>query len=254
MAAVVRGAVAAGHAETARAATIMLESGGNAFDAALAAMCAACAAEPVLTSMGGGGFLLARPADGQPILYDFFAQTPKSRRPTSEIDFRSIHADFGTAQQEFHIGLGAMATPGVVRGLFAVHRDLGRMPLARIVEPTILLARNGVKVNALQASTFQVVRHSYLASAPARRVYESRRAPGEMLQAGEVCHNGDFADLLDNLVRDGEDLFYLGEPARSVAADCAQHGGHLGRSDFEDYQVYRREPLRDRSRRHDPLY
>ena len=80
-----KGVVAAGHRETALAAAVILEEGGNAFDAALAGMLAACIAEPVLCSLGGGGFLLAhapgRPGanGGGPVVYDFFVQTPKER-------------------------------------------------------------------------------------------------------------------------------------------------------------------------------
>ena len=112
--ALIHGAVAAGHEETAEAAALMLREGGNAFDAALAALCCACVAEPVLASLGGGGFLLARPVDGEPLLYDFFVQTPRRKRPLDQVEFRPIVADFGAAQQEFHIGLGAAATPGAV--------------------------------------------------------------------------------------------------------------------------------------------
>ena len=75
-----KGIVAAGHPETTRTAAIILEEGGNAFDAVLAAIFAASVVEPVLSSLGGGGFLLARPGEkadvgGEAVLYDFFAQT-----------------------------------------------------------------------------------------------------------------------------------------------------------------------------------
>ena len=80
-----RGAVAAGHPATAAAAQEILAEGGNAFDAVLAAVCAACAVEPILCSLGGGGFLLARRADGAPALYDFFVDTPRTRRPVSRL-------------------------------------------------------------------------------------------------------------------------------------------------------------------------
>ena len=79
-----KGVIAAGHPETAAAATAILAEGGNAFDAVLAAVYTACTVEPVLSSLGGGGFLLARSAEegaGNPVLYDFFTQTPKQRAP-----------------------------------------------------------------------------------------------------------------------------------------------------------------------------
>ncbi|MFQ6018029.1 MAG: gamma-glutamyltransferase, partial [Kiloniellaceae bacterium] len=137
-----RGAIACGHPATAAAAEEILAEGGNAFDAALAALCAACVAEPVFCSLGGGGFLLARPAAGEAVLYDFFVQTPRRRGPAREVDFYPILADFGTATQEFHIGLGAIAIPGVIKGLFAVQKDLASLPIKRLVEPAVRVARD----------------------------------------------------------------------------------------------------------------
>jgi gamma-glutamyltranspeptidase len=139
--------VAAGHPATAAAAAAVLEAGGNAFDAALGALCAACVAEPVLASLGGGGFLLAWPAHGEAQVYDFFAQTPGRRRDSAEVDFRPVMVNFGVAQQEFHIGLGAAAVPGVVKGLFAIHRDLCRLPLQVVIAPAVELARAGPGVS-----------------------------------------------------------------------------------------------------------
>src|SRR3546814_16406945 len=71
---------------------------------------------PVLASLGGGGFLLAQPAGREPLLYDFFVQTPRRRGDPAQLDFHPILADFGTATQEFHIGIGAVAVPGTVAG------------------------------------------------------------------------------------------------------------------------------------------
>ena len=167
--------VAAGHPLTAEAGVQVLEAGGNAFDAALAALLTACAAEPVLASLGGGGFLMARPAGGRPLLYDFFTQTPRRRMPATELDFHPILADFGTAQQEFHIGLGAMAVPGTVKGLFQVHRELGRLPMSALVEPAIACARRGLRLNRLQAYIFDIVGIIYRSTPAALAVYGSRR-------------------------------------------------------------------------------
>ena len=79
-----KGAVAAGHEVTAAAAFELLEDGGNAFDAAIAGVLAACVAEPILASPGGGGFMTARKGDagrGNPTrVFDFFAQTPRRKR------------------------------------------------------------------------------------------------------------------------------------------------------------------------------
>jgi gamma-glutamyltranspeptidase / glutathione hydrolase len=238
-----KGAVAAGHPLTAEAAALLLEAGANAFDAALAALCAACVAEPVLTSLGGGGFLTARTAAGDTRVYDFFVQTPRRKRPRSEIELFPVVADFGTAQQEFHIGLGALATPGIVRGLFDCHRDLGSVPMRRIVEPAVAAARDGVRLNRLQAYIFSIVAPIYLATPGARAIYrspgDSRRLYGE----GEVMRQAELADTLELLAIEGDALFYEGEMGQSLVALCDHQGGQVGADDLAGYRTLRRKPL-----------
>ena len=239
-----KGAVAAGHPQTAEAAALLLEAGGNAFDAALAALCAACVAEPVLTSLGGGGFLTARTAAGDTRVYDFFVQTPRRKRPLDEIELFPVLADFGTAQQEFHIGMGSVATPGTVRGLFEVHRALGSVPMRRIVEPAVAAARDGVRLNQLQAYIFSVVAPIYLATPGARALYASPEDPRRLFGAGEQMRQPELADALDLLAIEGDRLFYEGEIARTLAELCEHGGGQIGSADLASYRVCTRVPLR----------
>jgi gamma-glutamyltranspeptidase len=145
-------AIACGHEVTAAAACEVLEEGGNAFDAAIAAACAACVVEPVLSSLAGGGYLLAGRAGASPVVYDFFVDTPSTCHSCDEIELYPIDADFGTVTQEFHIGMGSVATPGIPAGLSAVHRDLGSLPMSRLVSPALGAAREGVAVNARSTS------------------------------------------------------------------------------------------------------
>lgn len=242
-----KSAVASGHPETSRAAAAVLDDGGNAFDAALAGIFTACVSEPVLASLGGGGFLMARPATGSRagdiILYDCFAQTPVSRRPPSEIDFKPVIANFGTTQQQFHIGMGSIATPGLLKGLFEAHRDLGRMPMRSIVEPAVKLAREGVRLNSEQAYIIRVV-GAILTSTPASlSLFGSRDRPGELIGEGELFCMPSFADILEIFAVEGDDLFYRGEIAKQIAGDCQRNGGHLKLADMERYRAERRPPL-----------
>jgi len=238
-----KGAVAAGHPATGEAAASILREGGNAFDAVLAAMTTACVAEPVLCSLGGGGFLLAHPKDGQTQLYDFFAQTPMQHPDVAARDFYPVLCDFGATQQEFHIGMAAMATPGLVKGMFQISAELGRMPIKDIVAPAMAAARQGVPLNRLQAYIFDVVGPIYMSTAASRAIFESKSRPGELVGEEEVVTNPQFADLLEVLAIEGEDLFYRGEIAARISADSAILGGTLSRADFEAYEMVRRRPL-----------
>lgn len=236
-----RGVVACGHPETARAARLVLENGGNAFDAALAAFLASCVAEPVLASLGGGGFLLARPARARPMLYDFFVQTPHRFLPAEDCDFAAVMADFGTATQEFHCGWGSVAVPGAVRGIFAVHADLGYMPMADVAAPALDLARRGAPLNAFQAYVLTVVEPILRHTPESAALFTGQDEA--LLGAGDLFTSPQFVDALDALVHEGPDLFYRGEIARRLADTCTGRGGHLGMADLAAYRVETRRPL-----------
>ncbi len=230
------GVVAAGHEQTAAAAVEVLKQGGNAFDAAVAGVLASCVAESVLTSLAGGGFLLAHTGVGEHVLFDFFSQTPANKALAHPLNFYPIYADFGDTVQEFHIGLGSMAVPGVVKGLAHVHQRLGRLPLAMVAAPAIELARNGVVVNDFFAYVYQVLRPVLLATECSRTIYAPQ---GDLLKAGELLCMPAFAEALEQLVAHGGEAFW-----EWMAEHLTQtQGGYLTHQDFADYQVIERRPL-----------
>ncbi|MCJ7527558.1 MAG: gamma-glutamyltransferase, partial [Methyloceanibacter sp.] len=233
--------VAAGHALTARAAAEILQDGGNAFDAALAGVFMSFVAEAVFASPGGGGFLMARQGERDDVaLFDFFAETPRQRRQPSEVEFFPIHADFGPAKQEFHIGLGSSATPGIVPGLFAIHEALCRLPMRRLVEPAVRAAREGFPLSAFQAYLFTVIAPILTASEGVARIF----APdGKPMQAGAIFRNEGLAETLEWLAEDGARLFLDGDVGQAIVAQSRDLGGHLTHDDLKRYCVERREPL-----------
>lgn len=239
----VLGAVAAGNRTTAEAAARILRCGGNAYDAALGALLTACVSEPVLCSLAGGGFLLARPVGRPPVLIDFYGQTPRRVPVVDQLDFLPVEVDFGSAQQEFHIGHGAVATPGVPAGLVAVHGDLGRLPLADVVAPAAEHAKAGMAMDPLQAYILDAVAPIFLWSAESRALYESRLAPGETLQAGEVLAMPRLANLLQRLAAEGAGVLMSGDLVEALAHAMAAEGGALNGDDLAGYRATRRQPL-----------
>jgi len=236
----IQGAVAAGHPLTAEAGAEMLRQGGNAFDAAIAAAFTACVTESALTSLAGGGFLLAHTAAGENRLFDFFCQTPRSKEIGRSPDFYPIHANFGDTTQEFHIGLGSMAVPGAIAGLLQVHQKLGRLPLATVVAPARRWATEGTEIEPFRTYSFQILTSILTATAEARAIY----APGgRLLTLGDRFYLSDFAACLDDLVRHGGNWFYRGEIASAIAQVCQTQGGYLSLEDLQTYQVIEREPL-----------
>lgn len=252
------GVVSAGHEKTAEAGAMIFELGGNAFDAAVAASFMACVVEPTLTSLGGGGFLLAHEANGlaghENTLFDFFTQTPGCRTEQSQprqsqpekgqLDFYPIEANFGDSIQEFHIGLASMAVPGVLAGLLAVHKKLGRLPLKAVVEPAVNCARSGLQVSGFQGYCYELLHPILLATEAARTIYAPN---GSLLKSGEKLCMPEFADTLEYLAGLGDEAalraFYEGEIAQSVVRDCQAGGGFLSLEDFQRYEVIERSPL-----------
>ena len=182
------GAIAAGHPCTVEAGAAVLAVGGNAVDACVAAAFAAFVAEGPLTGPAGGGFLLLREPDGEPIVLDCFFAVPSRRLGPMEelvIDF----ADAST--QVFHIGAESVATPGLVRGLEAAQRRLGSLPWADLVEPAIALARGGVPVNEAQAFLHAILVPILQRDEGGRRIYGhgSRLRTGDLVEALELIRD-----------------------------------------------------------------
>lgn len=243
-----RGAVAAGHQETAKAAITILDAGGNAFDAALAAFLAACVAEPVLASLGGGGFLTARTSTGDVRSIDFFTQTPSRKLNGEDLDFSPILADFGTATQEFHIGLGSVATPGAVAGLFHINTEFGRMPISDIAQPAIQLAKEGVRINRFQAYLLDVIGPIYRITPESRSLFcVSRDDAAALKQEDDFYIVPEFTDFLIALCAEGPRFFYEGEIARAISA---LNGCSIDQADLLNYDVVERTPFEMSIRNH----
>lgn len=237
-----RNGVASGHPRVTEAACAILRAGGNAFDAAIAAGFAAAVAEPALTSLGGGGFLLARPAQGRAVLFDFFVDTPGRGLPASQLEphFLPVTVRFPGCDQLFNAGLGSAAAPGVLRGYLHVQRSLGRLSLREVLAPAIALAREGVVVSAKQAYFLSLLEPIMTLTAAGRALFQP---DGRYLEEGAVYRNPDLAAFLETLPGEGEREFYEGELAGRIAREMAEAGGLLTAEDLAAYRVIEREPL-----------
>ncbi len=238
-----RACAATGHPRVTEAAMAILAEGGNAFDAAVAAGFAGAVAEPALTSLGGGGFLLGHTAEGRELLFDFFVDTPGRGRPPLRRPphFEPVTVEFPGSRQDFNVGLGSVAVPGSLKGYLHVHERLGRLPLETVVAPAVDLARNGVVLNHHQAYFLSLLAPIMTWSPEARGIYAPR---GRLLEAGDRFHNLAFATFLEGLPVDRGEVFYRGELARTVARDMDEGRGRVHEADLAGYRVVEREPLR----------
>lgn len=234
------GLVAAGEAHVARVAADVLAAGGNAFDAAVAAGFASSVAEFPLTSLGGGGFCLACPAGGEPVVVDFFVDNPGIGLDTRpEPHFEPVLVRFPGVDQEFIVGLGSVAVPGMLAGLLHVHRRFGRLPLGDVVAPAAALAAGGFVVDGFQAYAASLLT-PILTRAPATAAVFA--PAGRLVTGGDTLVNADLAAFMRALPASA-DAFYTGDLAAAVAADMAAGGGLLTAGDLAAYRVTERPPL-----------
>jgi gamma-glutamyltranspeptidase/glutathione hydrolase len=245
-----RGAVAAGHPLTAQAGARILELGGNAVDACIAAGFVSWVTESPLTGPGAGGFMLVhRASDRSDRLLDFFVSIPGrgldgvTAAPMNEIE---VPFDEHTLQL-FRIGGASCAVPGSVAGLGEAHRLFGTIPWRELVAPAVEVARAGVALNLQQAFLHRILDVALRAEDEGREIY-GRDAP---LRAGERLVMTDLADTLELLASEGADAFYRGPLARAISRAVVESGGLVTEEDLAAYRVIRRRPVRVPYHRHE---
>jgi gamma-glutamyltranspeptidase/glutathione hydrolase len=237
--------VAAGHPLTAQAGADVLRAGGNAVDAAVAAMLTSFAAEPLLTGLGAGGYMLVAGPGREPALLDFFVQAPTRARDGSAAELEAVDVSFGDAVQVFYIGPASCGVYGTPAGVCEAVARWGSVPLADLAAPAARLAREGAPLNAGQAYIVEIL-GDLLRSTPESAALW---APGgALLREGDRQANPELADALERLGRDGARPFYEGDVAAAVCAWLGERGGSIRPGDLAAYRAIVREPLRMRYR------
>jgi gamma-glutamyltranspeptidase / glutathione hydrolase len=230
-----RAAVAAGHPATVEAGIEILEDGGNAADAAVAASLASCVAETVMTGLLGGGHAAVY-WDGTVRLLDFFVAVPGLGSERQDVELEHLEVPFGTELVHYAVGIGSCGVPGVLPGLDALWHAHGSLPWPRLVEPALRLACEGVEMLPAHTACLEML-------APVMTMREGGRiyAPG-----GKLLENGDRLEQ-PGLVRALE--LVADEGARSSAlhdhllALMEERGGLVTREDLTAYAPRWSDPV-----------
>src|SRR5919106_4781017 len=131
-----RPAVAAGHPATTAAGVEILEAGGTAADAAVAASFAACVAETVMTGLLGGGHgIYFDAASGRARNLDCFVAVPGLGAVSRDVELLRLEVPFGAELVHYAVGPASCGVPGLPAGLVALWREHGRLPWRRLFEP-----------------------------------------------------------------------------------------------------------------------
>ena len=238
-------AVSVSHPLAARAALDMLNDGGGAVDAAIAAQMVMTLVEPQSSGIGGGGFLIRFDGRTSRIeTYDGRETAPASARQDMFLDARGGPIPYRDAI----LGGRAVGVPGVVRMLEMAHKDHGRLPWARLFQPAIRLARDGFPISERLAR--QIAGDRHLRKMPVTKAYFfDGEAPKP---AGTILNNPDLADTLSIIAEQGADAFYSGDLARAMAeavTNAPVHPAVMTLADISAYQAKKRPavcaPYRD---------
>lgn len=237
----VQAAVAAGHPATVEAGLEVLADGGSAADAAVAACLASCVAETVMTGLlGGGHAIYFDAASGRAHNLDCFVAVPglgvDSRR---NVELLELEVPFGAELVHYAVGPASCGVPGLPAGLGALHREHGRLPWPRLVEPALRIARDGVEFPAAHAACLAML-------APVMTMDEGARiyAPGgRLLQAGESLRQPGLAPALEALRDEGPRSLYEGSLAEALLELMEERGGLVTRPDLRAYDARWGEPV-----------
>ena len=235
-----KGVVAAGHPLTAEAGAQVLREGGNAVDAAVAAMLTSFAAEPLLTGLGAGGYMMVAGGGQQPALLDFFVQAPQRATDGSAAELEAVDVSFGDAVQVFYIGAASCGIYGAPAGACEAIERWGTIELAELAAPAATLAREGVVLNKGQAYIAKIL-GDLLCSTPECAALWAPH--GAVLGEGELLRNPELGDALLRLGQEGAEPFYSGDIADAVCAWLGERGGSLTAKQLGAYEAIEREPL-----------
>jgi gamma-glutamyltranspeptidase/glutathione hydrolase len=193
-----RAAVAAGHPATVDAGIEILEEGGNAADAAVAAALASSVGETVMTGLLGGGHAAVF-WDGEVRMLDFFCAVPGLGAERREVELLRLQVPFGTELVHYAVGIGSCAVPGVLPGLEELWRARGALPWPRLVEPALRLARTGVAMPPAHAACLEMLA-PVMTMREGERIYSPR---GGLLQAGERLEQPGLVRALELVAEEG---------------------------------------------------
>ena len=232
-----RGMVASPQAGATQAGVAMLETGGNAVDAAVATAFALSVVDAHHSGVGGGGFILIRLADGTALAVDARETAPAAAT-------RDMFVAPDVDEHASRFGALSVGTPGLVRGLALALERWGTKSLAEVLAPAIALAEDGFAVGPRHVKTVRFWRQMRLAERFPETARIQLPPDGARIEAGYRLVQPEKAATLRWLAAEGPDLFYTGEIASRIVAEVQKRGGILTKEDLAGYEPKVREPIR----------
>lgn len=221
----------------------ILSKGGNLVDAAVAASFTISVERPQSTGLGGGGFFLYRDGKSKKIYaIDFRERAPRKAHKKMFLDSKGeVIKDLST------VGAKAVAVPGLVKGLFEVHKRFGRLKMEDLLAPAIRLAEEGFETYPILVKALNESQEDLLKFEESAKIF-TKPTPYVI---GDRITQKDLAQTLRILANDGPAPFYSGKIGQELVRTIQKYGGILTLEDLKSYRVHWRNPLRSTYKGHD---
>ncbi|WP_241666795.1 gamma-glutamyltransferase [Muricoccus nepalensis] len=237
-----KGMVVTNHPLASGAGAEMLLAGGNAVDAAIAALFALTVVEPMMVGILGGGVAHLRLPDGRHVVVDGLSTAPAAARPDMYRTVSDVLPDYQeTEGRRNHLGPLAMAVPGALRAWCHTLSAYGTLPLAEVLEPAIRLAARGWRATPYLADSVGDNARELATDPGLAAVFLPGGAP---VRAGERVVRGDYAESLRLVARDGAEALHDGPLGEALATHMRAAGGLITAADLRGVAPVEREPIR----------
>jgi len=218
--------------EASKIASDIMQQGGNAFDAMVATEMALAVSYPFAGSLGGGGFMVYRKANGEIGSLDF-----REKAPLAASKDMYLNKDGNAIPEKSQLGALAIGVPGNIAGIFEAHEKLGSLPMSKLLAPVISLSREGYIVTQKQAASF----NEYLPKF--KTVNKSTILYSKPIEAGDTIKNIALANTLQRISDNGRSEFYGGETGQKLVQLIQDHGGIITLEDLLAYKAKWRTPV-----------
>ena len=220
----------------------IIRRGGNAVDAAVAVGFALAVVHPEAGNIGGGGFMVIRMRDGSVNAIDYREVAPGAATRDMFLDHNGNPSNLSITG---HLAAGV---PGAVAGMLEAHRRYGKLSRADVIEPAVLLARDGFLVDSFRFRSIESDRERLYLFPGSREAFltDSGHAPAP----GSTWRQPDLARTLEAIRDEGPAGFYKGRVAGLIVQEMKRGGGIISHEDLAGYKAEWREPIRISYRGH----
>jgi len=243
----------------------IMKKGGNAFDAIVATGFTLAVTSPSNGNIGGGGFMVARTANGEIVTLDF-----REKAPTLSYETMFLDENGNYSRNLALLSHKSSGVPGTVDGLIKIFNDYGsgNFTLNEILSYAIEYAENGHAINKSSAFGFDFYKHLFLEDKGSTEVFikdyslEMRQLQEDVSNGtipeeeyikkmrqlnqwneGDVIVQKDLAETLKRIALNGRDGFYEGKTADLIVNEMKLNNGLISHEDLKEYNSVYREPI-----------